>query len=211
MIEIIPAILVHSEEEFREKILRVGAVATSIQIDVMDGVFVNNTTWADSAVIAAMHLPYKIEVHLMVANPVVEVERWFGIAERILVHAESPGWQEAVAKCRVAGCEIGVVLNPETPAAVVERVIDSVDVVQVMGVTPGWSGQVFQSSVVEKVQMLHRIRPDAVIEVDGGVDKKTLPQIVAAGATRVAVGSALFDAEDFLGVYSTLTRLYPGG
>lgn len=206
-IEIIPAILVHSEEEFRGKVARVGILPKTIQIDVMDGVFVNNTTWADPSVIAAMQLPYKIEVHLMVANPVTVVERWFGIAQRILVHAEAVGWQEAVEKCRAAGCEFGVVLNPETPIAVLDPVLASLDTVQIMGVTPGWSGQAFQPIAIEKTAALHALRPEMPIEIDGGVGKETIPLLATAGATRFVAASALFGQTDFAAAYEQLKTL----
>ncbi len=204
MIEIIPAILVHSEEEFRQKMEVLAGVPQTIQIDVMDGVFVNNTTWADPAAIAAMQLPYKIEVHLMVVNPVAAAERWFGIAQRILVHAESVGWQEAVKKIRVAGCETGIVLNPETPISILGEMLSLLDTVQIMGVTPGWSGQAFQPIAIEKTAALHVLRPEMPIEIDGGVGKETIPLLASAGATRFVAASALFSQPDFLIAYKEL-------
>lgn len=207
MIDIIPAILVQTEEEFRQKMDVVAGVPETIQIDVMDGVFVNNTTWADPVAIAAMHLPYKIEAHLMVANPVAVVEHWFGVAQRILVHVESAGWQEAVEKCRAAGCEVGVVLNPETPITVLDPVLASLDTVQIMGVTPGWSGQAFQPVAIEKTAAVHALRPEMPIEIDGGVGKETIPQLAAAGATRFVAASALFKQPDFGAAHRELSLL----
>jgi ribulose-phosphate 3-epimerase len=198
MSEIIPAMLTASEQEFRDKVAKIGSAVEAIQVDVMDDTLVKNTSWADPEIVKAMALPYRIEVHLMVLNPAKAAAEWIAAgAETIIPHAEAPGWQEAARLARAAGRKAGVAVNPETPLSAIAADLALLDMVLVMGVTPGWSGQSFQPVATEKVRELRRLRPELRIEVDGGVGLANARELAAAGADSLVAASALWKADDF--------------
>ena len=196
MAELIPAILVNTEDEFRRRVALVAPHVKTIQIDVMDGRFVPQTSWADPAAIAKMHLSVAIEVHLMVQNPEMVVDDWIRAgAKRIIVHEEARGnFGLVVEKCHAARREVGISPNPETPVETILGFLDIIDAVLVMGVHPGKSGQKFQPVAFSKIRELQRRKPKLFIEADGGVNRENDLVLVAAGADGLVVGSAIFDA-----------------
>ncbi len=194
VVEIIPAILAKDEKEFRRKVESVAGLCDTVQIDVMDGRFVDNVTWADPRRIDAMRLSINFEAHLMVLDPLSTLESWSASGcSRVLLHAEAlerPA--EALEQARLYGMEVGLSLNPETPIEPLEEAIALCDVVQIMGVNPGRMGQPFQPVALEKVRTLRAKFPDLVIEVDGGVVVGIARQLADAGADRLVSGSAVF-------------------
>lgn len=196
--ELIPAILAADAGEFRAKAARIADHAQTVQIDVMDGVFVDNATWADPAAIRAMHLPFVFEVHLMVTHPERVVDDWIMAgARRVFAHVESPGNpMAAVEAMRAVGREGGLAINPDTPVSRIADVLAELDAVLVMGVRPGWSGQPFQSTALAKVAELKRLRPELRVEVDGGVTPAIAADLAALGCDGVVAASALYDAPD---------------
>ncbi len=209
-VELIPAVLVKSEDEFREKITLVSPHVRTIQLDVMDGVFVNSTTWADPGVVASMELPLVLEVHLMVQNPEEVVQTWMDAgAARVFVHAESVGnVQGALEALREGGVEAGLAINPDTSVESVRELVALADVVLVMGVTPGYSGQEFQPVAIEKVSALKQLRPEMRVEVDGGVNMETAPALVAAGADGLIAASALYKAPDLAQAVADFEKIF---
>ncbi len=196
--ELIPSLLVPDEATFRARIALLGDVAQVVHIDVMDGVFVGNTSWADPTVIRNMHLPFVIEVHLMVTHPERLVDDWIMAgARRVFVHVEAPGNPlAAVEALRAVGREGGLALNPDTPITRITDILPELDAVLVMGVAPGWSGQKFQSQVLGKVAEIKRLQPELRVEVDGGVTLQIAADLAALGCNGVVVASALYDAPD---------------
>lgn len=209
-VELIPAVLVQSEAEFREKVALIQPHLRTIQLDVMDGQFVNNTTWADAEVVATMELPLVLEAHLMVERPEEEVGKWINAgAARVFVHAESPGdVAGALEQLKAAEVEAGLAINPETTVASISDMLPLVDTVLVMGVTPGFSGQAFQPVAIEKVAELKRLRPELRVEVDGGVNMETAPALVAAGADGLIAASALYKAPDFAKAVEEFQKIF---
>ncbi|TAK05268.1 ribulose-phosphate 3-epimerase [Patescibacteria group bacterium] len=197
--ELIPSLLVPDEAAFRARIALLGDVAQAVHIDVMDGVFVANTTWADPAAIRNMHLPFVIEAHLMVTHPERLVDDWIMAgARRVFVHVEAPGNPlAAVEAMRAVGREGGLAINPETPVSRIADLLAELDAVLVMGVKPGWSGQAFQSVALSKVAELKRLRPELRVGVDGGVTPPIAADLAALGCDAVVAAHALYDAPDF--------------
>lgn len=194
MVEIIPALLTKDEKEFRRKLEAVVNLCQTVQVDVMDGTFTPEKTFADPSRIDSRMMPSEWEIHLMVNDPLAVLEAWsLAGCNRALIHVETVSdLKEALKQVRMYGMEAGIVINPETP---LEKILDAVpeaDVVQVMGVTPGAQGRPFQPVAVENVRELRQRFPELVIEVDGGVNVGTARQLAEAGADRLAVGSALF-------------------
>jgi ribulose-phosphate 3-epimerase len=196
MIEIIPAILAQDEKEFRRKVESVSGSTDILQIDVMDGQFVEQQTWADPDRLQKMPLPMDFEVHLMVADPMAYLDGWsLAGCRRVLIHAESvDDLGEALRQVKSYGMEAGISLNPETPVADIEDAVPEADVVQVMGVHPGAMGQAFQEGTLEKVRLLREKFPELIIEVDGGVSVGIAKRLADAGADRLVSGSAIFNS-----------------
>lgn len=199
-IAIAPSILAADFARLGEEIAAVAAAgADYIHVDVMDGHFVPNLTIGPAVVKAvrgATDLPF--DVHLMISpvDPYIDAFVEAG-ADILTVHPEAgPHLHRTLQTIRAAGAKAGVALNPATPASVIEPVLDDIDLVLVMSVNPGFGGQKFIPSQLAKIEKVRTLIDfsgrDILLEVDGGVDPATAPQAIAAGATMLVAGSAVF-------------------
>ena len=167
-----------------------------VHVDVMDGHFVPNITFGPSTCAAIRpHIKGVMDVHLMIApvDPYIEAFASAG-ADVITAHVEAgPHIHRTLQAIRGAGAKAGVALNPGTPAGAVAELIDSVDLICVMTVNPGFGGQKFidMTSKIKALRSMIGDRP-VHIEIDGGVDPVTAPGVVAAGADVLVAGSAVF-------------------
>lgn len=180
----------------QEKARRIKRYSDFIQLDVMDGEFVPNTTFSDTAKLATLDLT--MELHMMIERPALHLQKWLlPNVSRVIVHYEAEGnLDEVIDLIRKAGKEVGVAINPPTSTHELRPYLDKLDLVLVMGVNPGFSGQAFNRDVLEKIKELKKLKPDLLIEVDGGVNLKTRDQIVAAGTDILAAASAIWEAPD---------------
>lgn len=173
-----------------------------IHIDVMDGHFVPNLTFGPPVIKAIRPWTKKVfDVHLMIdpAQPYLEDYAKAG-ADIITVHAEADKHlHRSVQAIRALGKKAGVSLNPHTPESVIEYVIDSIDMVLVMSVNPGFGGQSFITSQLDKIARIKRMIGDRPIDiqVDGGVTADNAWKVIAAGATCLVAGSAVFKTKDY--------------
>lgn len=175
------------------------ASADWLHMDIMDGHFVPTITVGPLFVQAckrATKLP--IDAHLMISDPdqYLEVFAKAG-ANNITVHVETcPNLPQTIQKIKSLGCTAGVTLNPATPASALDSVLPLVDLVLVMSVKPGYSGQSFMPEMISKVEeirnKLNALRSKAYLEVDGGISAETLPLMYKAGANVFVAGSAVF-------------------
>jgi ribulose-phosphate 3-epimerase len=177
--------------------------ADLVHLDVMDGHFVPNLTIGPAAVKAVRRVTrLPLEVHLMVSEP----DRYLDVfaaagAQTLTVHAEVlPHLHRTIQAIKRLGCRAGVALNPSTPPALLTEVLGDLDLVLVMSVNPGFGGQAFiphSESKIQKVrQLLDAASSPADVEVDGGVDAGNIARVVAAGASIVVAGSAIFEQPD---------------
>ncbi len=198
MATILPAILAHSEEEFIEKVNRVRVLGLPLHIDVMDGVFVEDTTWAPPERMRELLDGIEYEAHLMVSNPEHAVPVWIAAgANRVIFHAEATPREKMICRGTFPHCDrLLLAINPDTPVADLTPIIGDFAGVLVMGVVPGKNGQQFQDIAIEKVKAVRELRPEAIIGVDGGVKPTNVAAIAAAGADLLTVGSALTEAAD---------------
>lgn len=197
MYAITPSILVYSQEAFLEQINTIKSVCSYVQVDIADGVFVEGKTWIDPEFVKE-HMVIDFELHMMVHNPIEEMQRWKDIdhLKRIVFHYESvDDIEQAVADMKQFGREISVCLNPDTPIDVLDAVIDQIDGMQFMSVYPGKQGQSFINATLDRIKALHAKYPGLSIADDGAVNKETLPQLVHAGATRFGPGSAVWKGD----------------
>jgi ribulose-phosphate 3-epimerase len=168
-----------------------------IHLDVMDGHFVPNLTFGPPIIQAVRGASNKtFDAHLMVSNPdrLLETYQKAG-ADIITVHAEvCEHLDRTLSQIRELGCKAGVSLNPHTSEDCLRYVLDRVDLVLVMSVNPGFGGQSFIPTVVDKIARIRDMLGgrDVEIEVDGGITRETAPSVVAAGATALVAGSAVF-------------------
>lgn len=201
MLEIVPAILAHTEEEFTAKVERVRPLCPMVHVDIMDGIFVANNTWAPVEKVADICGDLEFSVHLMVSNPEHLAPVWaVSGAKRVFFHIEATTKEELIMRAIEENGDgdnvIGVAINPETPISRIVPILPKLSHVLVMGVRPGWSGQEFQSIALDKVSELLRLKPGLTIGMDGGVKPRNVADIAKAGASTVAIGSALTDAAD---------------
>ena len=210
--KIAPSILAADYANFASELKRIEETSAEyVHIDIMDGQFVPNITFG-ADVVASMrkHSKLVFDCHLMVVNPERFVDAFAQAGADIMtIHAESTlHIHGALQKIKKAGMKAGVVINPGTPVSAIEPVLSLVDQVLIMTVNPGFGGQAFIPEMLEKVQKVAKIRDekgyDFDIEVDGGVDNKTIKACYQAGANVFVAGSHLFKASDLTAQVETL-------
>lgn len=172
-------------------------------LDVMDGVFVPNISFGFPVMQAMARYAQKpLDVHLMVVQPEKFIPEVKALGAKVMnVHYEAcTHLHRVVQAIKAAGMMAGVTLNPHTPVSVLEEIAVDLDLVMLMSVNPGFGGQAFIPSMVEKTrklrQLLDRTGSKALIEVDGGVNRQTGQLLVEAGADVLVAGSAIFGAAD---------------
>ena len=187
------------------------AGADWIHVDVMDGHFVPNLTIGPLIVEAVKRVTsLPIDVHLMIENPDKYIPAFADAgATLISVHVEaSTHLNRSVELIRECGARPGVVLNPSTPLQALEWIIENVDYVLIMSVNPGFGGQAFIKSSLDKVRKLRKLiqqkKLNTLIEIDGGVNEKTISDIAAAGVDAFVAGSAIFGSQNYQATISAM-------
>jgi ribulose-phosphate 3-epimerase len=204
MIEIVPSILSADFARLAEEIARVERGGASLlHLDVMDGHFVPNLTIGPPVVESSRkNTRLHLDVHLMIENPVWYAKSFVVAgANSVSVHYEACRHLDGtLGMIRNAGALAGVVLCPATPVSVLEDVLEVADYVLLMSVNPGFGGQKLIPYVLEKVRKLDRLRQEKKlalpIEIDGGVHRDNLADVVRAGCDWIVTGSAIFHSGD---------------
>lgn len=197
MIDIIPSILVKTKNEFLSQISLLEHSVTHLQLDIADGHFVPNTTWAETAVIKKIE-GYTFELHLMVASPLEIISAWKNVPQvtRFIIHAESvEDIAISIEQARKSHKEIFIALNPDTSLEVLEPIHAHVDGALFMGVTPGFQGQKLLPTVLTNIRECRKKYPNLYTELDGGVSEDTLENILKSGVHAICPGSLVFRRE----------------
>ena len=202
-IKIAPSLLSADFARLADEIASVETGADLLHLDVMDGHFVPNITMGPLVVKACRaHSRLPFDCHLMIEEPQRYIDRFLVAgADMISVHCEAePHLQRALQMIRDGGAKAGIAINPATPAESLTTAIEFCDFVLVMTVNPGFGGQRFIEPVVPKIRHIAQlVRERGVpveIEVDGGIDARTAPAVVSAGARILVAGSAVFGQPD---------------
>ncbi len=197
-VEIIPAIIAKNFKELKEKIEIVEQYVRWVQLDIMDGNFVPNFTWNKPAELKYYDPGVFLEAHLMISEPEKYVGDWIDAGvKRIIFHIEATSDPHAIIQiCRNKKIDVGVAINPETDIEQIGAIDELVDMILILGVTPGFGGQKFKSSIVSKIKALRKRNPHLTIGVDGGMNPKTAKQAIEAGANVIVAGSYIFESED---------------
>lgn len=210
--KIAPSILAADYANFASELKRIEETdAEYVHIDIMDGQFVPNISFG-ADVVASMrkHSKLVFDCHLMVVDPERYVEAYAQAGADIMtIHTESTKHiHGALQKIKAVGMKAGVVINPGTPVSALKPVLNLVDQVLIMTVNPGFGGQAFIPECLEKVEEVASLREilglTFDIEVDGGVDNKTIAACQKAGANIFVAGSYLFKASDLVSQVQTL-------
>ncbi len=183
-------------------------------LDVMDGVFVPNISFGFPVMEAmAKHATKPLDVHLMIVQPEKFIKEVKALGARVMnVHYEAcTHLHRVIQAIKAEGMMAGVTLNPHTPVSVLEEIAPELDLVMLMSVNPGFGGQKFIPSMVEKTrklrELLIRTGSKALIEIDGGVNRETGKLLVEAGADVLVAGSAVFGAPDPVAEVAALKAL----
>ena len=174
-----------------------------LHIDVMDGVFVPNISFGFPVIDAVKkHCNKLLDVHIMIVDPEKYVKRFAGAgAEMLTFHYEATeNPLEVIEMIRAEGIKVGITINPDIPVSVLEPFIDKVDMVLLMTVFAGYGGQKFIEESYGRIdalkEMVDRLNPDCLIEVDGGVNAENAPKLFVRGVNVLVAGSTVFNAPD---------------
>lgn len=232
MIEIIPAVMPDNTTDLQAKLAQVVGHAPVVQIDIMDGKFVDDVSWPyteDEEYFQGIlnedeGLPYwdqfDFEVDLMVVRPEEVINDWITAGvRRIVVHQESTNKLEEILKNfrerfpksdqpDVFDCEIGIAQNIDTPVESLFPFLEQIDFVQFMGIdTIGEQGNPFDEKVLNKIRALREHDPKTIISVDGGVSLENALELITAGVNRLIIGSAIFGSEDVVATIKEFKHL----
>lgn len=208
MVEILPAILSKTSEDYIRKLKTIEPFTEWAQIDIVDNVYARNQT-IDAKVVASIRTKVKLEIQLMVEH----IENWLDpFVElrpgRIIFPLESAREPLLLVRhMQQHQIPFGFSLEPHTPAESLQHLIDKIDVVLLLAVNPGFSGQHFYHGVLDKIRKLRAMRPDLKIEIDGGIEPDTAQKCAEVGANILACGSFIFENDKMEGTtYSEKVR-----
>lgn len=199
MLEVVPAIIANTPEELKEAIAKLEGKTQRASIDIMDGIFVSDTTTGWHNEISKLNTKINLEIHLMVQEPGEWISNWLSNSQisSISLQAESQGnLKKLLQQIRSIGKRAGLVLNPDTEIESAVPYLDIIDYIQFMAVYPGQYGAPFVKKVIPKIAEFHSKYPDIPIAVDGGITPETAPKVKEVGATILISGSYIMKSDN---------------
>jgi len=204
MRKIIPAVLEKNVEIANERIKQFEKLSKIIQIDIADGRFVKNKTFSAND-IKKIKSKSSLEFHLMVENPekyIVTIKK----SSLIVVHCEIKDFVKYIDKIKNKKIDAGAAINPNTNIKKLIPAIKKIKKVIVLCVIPGWQGAKFMPSALKKIKQIKKLNKKIIIQVDGGINEKTIKLAEKAGADEFIVGSALIKAKDIKKEFNLLSK-----
>ena len=206
MVEIAPSMLGANFGEMKREAVLVAPHSAYLHMDVMDGHFVPNLTMGPDLVKALRGIA-DIDVHLMVTNPSDFIKDFSDVgADIISVHVEANDPGKAIKLIKELKIKAGIAINPSTHSSAIEPFVESVDMILVMSVEPGYCGQSFHKNTIQRVKTYREKYPDKIIEVDGGVGPENAALLSEAGANILVAGSAIFGSSDPIKVIEDMKK-----
>lgn len=198
MIEIIPSINVLTFSEVQERIRKVEPYVSWCHLDVTDGIFSGHSTWCNPNNLSLLTTSLNVEVHLMVQEPEKHIDQWLvKPVKRVIIHMEASKDIDAIIdRCRVAGIECGLAIRPDTLWNVLVPWVKKVDLIQLLAVNPGPSGQLMSEEIIDKITHLRASCHECIIEVDGGINRETAVRAREAGANILVSSAYIFSHAD---------------
>lgn len=197
--QIIPTLLASNFDELLSQSLKVEGVFPAVQIDVMDGNLVQAESFKEIERVKELANKFRFELHLMVDDPIAELEKWQNVPNiyRVIFHIEGRGnTEKTIDKIKEMGFQAGVALNPETPISDILPFLEKLSTILFMTVHPGRQGAIFLPEVCRKIEDLARLDKKPEIAVDGGINLETINLASLAGANIFFVGSCLLKADN---------------
>jgi ribulose-phosphate 3-epimerase len=206
-VEIVPAVLVKTAEELKQRVKEVEPFVKRVQIDIMDGIFVPNKTIQPEDM-KGFKTKLMKEAHLVVSDNEKYVNDFLNLGfDMIIVHYEScKDVQGIIRKVKDRGKKIAVAINPPTSLSAIKDYLNDLDMVLIMTVNPGFSGQEFDPTVMKKIKELRNMKKDLDIEVDGGIKIENAKLVTESGANILASASGIYSFEDKKKAIESLKR-----
>ena len=207
-IRVIPAILTDSPEALETMVSLAETFTDRVQLDIMDGRFVPSCSITAENV-AGINTRLHWEAHLMTEHPASYLEGFKQAgAERVIFHYEAADPpREVISQAKVMGLDIGIAVNPDTPATSISLLVDDIDCILFMSVHPGFYGSRFIPGVLDKIIGFRQAYPDMEIGIDGGIKESNIASVARSGANSICVGSAIFCQKNPIESYKRLTAL----
>lgn len=197
-VDIIPSINVSDFAELKKRIKKIEPYVAWAHVDVSDGVFTKHISWHEPKDLVGYKPKVKLEIHLMIDHPEKSVDEWLisPSVSRVIFHQEATkDHLMLIDKIHEAGKEAGISIRPETPWLKLFPYLDKVELFELLAVSPGPSGQEFDESILAKIGHIRHVAKNAIIEIDGGVNKAVARRCIAEGANVLVAGSAIFDTK----------------
>lgn len=206
--KIFPTILETTVDKALQKIESVKDIVDTIQLDIVDNVLFNGVTYQEVDWIDELDTKLKIELHLLVSNPLNIVNKKLKNVQIIYFQIETLEDKKIIIqRYKDLGYEVGISIAPDTSLKDIKEYINAIELVQFVTVTPGGQGRPFDFSVLEKIKEFKHLYPNKYIQVDGSVNETTIPHLVSIGIDSAVVGSALLQSKDIKQTYTKLTEL----
>ncbi|MFC2018369.1 ribulose-phosphate 3-epimerase [Chloroflexota bacterium] len=210
--QVVPTVLAANREQLAELVAKMEGFTDYVQFDIMDGKFVPSSSIGYQDLLS---LPTNLgwEAHLMVTNPENHIANFSKAGARMVIfHYEAtPAPIEIIAQARHLGMKVGIALNPETPVSPILPLVNELDMVLFMTVSPGFYGSPFIPGVLDKIAELKHMAPQTVMGVDGGINEGNIGDIARAGVSVAYVGSAILLQPEPKASYNRLVRLAQDG
>lgn len=198
--QIVPAILAKNFSDFKLQLAKVQNIFPLVQIDICDNVFVKNKTFKERLAINKVPFSCKLELHLMVKDPIAEMKKWNKVKNiyRVYIHAETlkNNFKKVYALAKKNKWQLGLVLNPKTKTNELKKYLDTINVVLFMTVHPGLQGQKLLKPILKKITSFAVENKNILIAADGGINLDNLRQLKKAGVREFCIGKKIIMAED---------------
>ncbi|QQG42431.1 MAG: hypothetical protein HYW15_02895 [Candidatus Giovannonibacteria bacterium] len=198
MLEIIPSINVSDFEELKKRIKKVEPYVKWAHLDVSDGVFTKHVSWHEPKDLVGLKTKLKLEVHLMIDRPERTIDGWLvKPVSSVIFHQEATKEHALlIDKIHEAKKEAGIAIKPDTPWLKLFPYLGKVEVLQLLAVPPGPSGQEFSEEILHKIGHIRSLCKKCIIEVDGGVNKRVAARLIKEGANLLVAGKAIFESKN---------------